>query len=881
MAFDREKRGLFQRKLEKPQVKKHTPLKSEGTTGSFSIRNVAGGVFLFFKGIGEWFKLFNSRNHMIPDADNVYDIGSEDKRWRKIWTGTRSLHIGDVTIGATGTGTDASLTFKAKGSTDETVVGATTIKASTIETPDEVNNIVITAEQNITLRPDNNANDTSSPPTASNVYIQEYDGSSAYVTKLTLRDDGTVNWAGTSNLQVANSNIVEIASTGLKMASGKTISTDGALLHLSGADSVTIGIDDNSSDTDAEFKIITNFSTTPQTLVKVDETGTMTLLGDLVLDDGGHIKEAGGTAAITINGDGHITKIGQDVPSDGEVLTWDGGTSRVAWSAISSTVAFTTTGRLTVDRPSVANSAMNTDGMQLHVDAMTNQDNATSGSGTNAAFYFNKIEGSTLSAGNSSVTTTTAATLFIDGAVTTGTNQTITNSYALLVDGETLIDRDTSGDGAENATGLHVDFDRAVATSGTAAHNDIGIDLDVNSASEGTSTVKGMDIDVVGATSGTHTATGIDMTVSGADTNIGLNLRTVGTHLKLLYDADNYTTFAVGSDGDLTIATIDNGMATVGNITLDADGAVILDPTNGITKFYKAGDTDDLCTLTVAANGATTIATADSDGVAGHLTLDIDGDITLDADGGDITFSDAGTDVVAFDLANKRHLLKYDSGNFFRTTVAADGATTLETVDSDGEAGHLTFDADGSIILDAADGNFVAKNNGTEFSAANSSYAGMILGYTDIGLNEAHATYDLTASYESPTDEFCVTFIVPPSENVLIEVQIQHHFGSSGVGDLYAGLSTTNKTSGYTQVADYHEFVVNDAQGRNALDTIHLSWTLAAATLPLIGSSETIWVAFKVASTTGTPKLQWGGNSGDRYPNFIMKATALPATIST
>ena len=52
MAFDREKRGLFQRKLEKPQVKKHTPLKSEGTTGSFSKRNVARGVFLFFKGIG-------------------------------------------------------------------------------------------------------------------------------------------------------------------------------------------------------------------------------------------------------------------------------------------------------------------------------------------------------------------------------------------------------------------------------------------------------------------------------------------------------------------------------------------------------------------------------------------------------------------------------------------------------------------------------------------------------------------------------------------------------------------------------------------------------------------------------------------------------------
>ena len=286
-----------------------------------------------------------------------------------------------------------------------------------------------------------------------------------------------------------------------------------------------------------------------------------------------------------------------------------------------------------------------------------------------------------------------------------------------------IIDKDTSGDSAEDAKGLSIDFDRTVAGSGTAAHNDIGIDLNINSASLGTSTVKGIDVAVVGATSGTHTATGIDMTVSGADTNIGLNLRTHGTHLKLLYDVDNYTTFAVGSDGDLTIATIDNGMATVGNITLDADGAVILDPTNGITKFYKAGDTDDLCTLTVAANGATTIATADSDGVAGHLTLDIDGDITLDADGGDITFSDAGTDVVAFDLANKRHLLKYDSGNFFRTTVAADGATTLETVDSDGEAGHLTLDVDGDIILDADGGNITLQDGGSTYTPSASSDA--------------------------------------------------------------------------------------------------------------------------------------------------------------
>jgi len=57
----------------------------------------------------------------------------------------------------------------------------------------------------------------------------------------------------------------------------------------------------------------------------------LTVTGDIILDDGGSIKEAGGTAAITIDGSGHVTKIGQDSPSSDEVLTWDG--SKAVWSA--------------------------------------------------------------------------------------------------------------------------------------------------------------------------------------------------------------------------------------------------------------------------------------------------------------------------------------------------------------------------------------------------------------------------------------------------------------------------------------------------------------------------------------------------------------------
>jgi len=109
------------------------------------------------------------------------------------------------------------------------------------------------------------------------------------------------------------------------------------------------------------------------------------------------------------------------------------------------------------------------------------------------------------------------------------------------------------------------------------------------------------------------------------------------------------------------------------------------------------------------------------------------------------------------------------------------------------------------------------------------NFDGRILGYTDIGLNETHQTLALTiitSGYIIPTDEFSVAFVIPPSGNVLIEFQIQYSFGSSGVGTLHAGLSTTNKTTTYTQLADFHEKVFDDTGTRNGTTTVNGSWTL-------------------------------------------------------
>ena len=326
--------------------------------------------------------------------------------------------------------------------------------------------------------------------------------------------------------------------------------------------------------------------------------------------------------------------------------------------------------------------------------------------------------------------------------------------------------------------------------------------------------------------------------------------------------------------------------STVGQTTLSIGDTtnvnqVYFDLQNGEYWFKSVADTGDYFKIDVNGNGETTLLTVDDDGITAHLTLDIDGDITLDADTGNIYFKDGGTLLCSIDSgaanAFKIHA-SLDSGDLFSITTAVHGATTIATTDDDATAAHLTIDPDGSLILDPADGKFIAKKAGTEFSAADSAYAGMILGYTCIGLNESHTTLNLTTSYVVPTDEFSVEFTAPPSGNVEVQVQIQHHFGSSGVGDLYAGLSTANATSGYSALASHHEFLVNDGQGRNAVDTVQILWTITGLTA---GTDYEYWVGFKAISATGTPKIQWGGSSSGRYADFIMKAAALPATITT
>ena len=296
--------------------------------------------------------------------------------------------------------------------------------------------------------------------------------------------------------------------------------------------------------------------------------------------------------------------------------------------------------------------------------------------------------------------------------------------------------------------------------------------------------------------------------------------------------------------------------------TLNVNGSAVQTGTEvGATQLNELSDV-------TYSSGDLTIDSLDTI-IVGALLIDSSNDITLDAAGNQIWIANAGTTFGQFDTTAAQKL-KIIGTTDYNVELHTQGGGDIYLQSSD----NIRIDAVDSVIFDS-DGTYIMNKDGTEFSAANSAYAGMILGYTDIGLDEADATYNLTTSYAVPTSEFSVTFVAPPSGKVEIYIQVQFNAGSAGQGDLYAGLSD-NAT--YNAVEDFHEVELIDQSGRFGLETVVHSWTLEGLTA---GTSYERWVGFKSTSTSGTPTINYGSNATGEYPDFIMKATALPETITT
>jgi hypothetical protein len=106
-------------------------------------------------------------------------------------------------------------------------------------------------------------------------------------------------------------------------------------------------------------------------------------------------------------------------------------------------------------------------------------------------------------------------------------------------------------------------------------------------------------------------------------------------------------------------------------------------------KCESSANYHDFFGISTTTNGATTISTVEQGGgETAHLTFDIDGDVTIDADGGNFTLKDNGSTCLDF---------------------VFNGST------------DITLDAPGDIILDADGGNIFIEDGGASIGALNNN----------------------------------------------------------------------------------------------------------------------------------------------------------------
>ena len=654
--FSRTDRQLHHFSASSTQIKEGMPTVHEGNEGDLTLRHVRGkGVYIFAKFRNRWYsrQLFSGqgRNTGVGEtglqnpADANLMMGYNDNTGE--YTGVdigdigfgspgklESVRIGDATLSTSGTGTLAKLTVTPKGGA--TITLSDRVKITDNESTTENNLITFVADAS----------------TATGYHGLEMDGDFHY-----------------------NPNTGLVTATGFKGAlTGNASGSSGSCTGNSATAtlSTTVTVTDSSANTN--FPIVLH----DESNALLDDTGSFTYnpstgtlsaaniiaTGDITLDDGGSLKEAGGTAAITFDGSGHVTKIGQDSPSNGQVLTWDtsGSPNKAVWSAapvdatgtpVDSQIAVWT------DADTLEGTAALTfDGSTLQVtqtgDAALKiiADSDNDGEGDNPLIELSQDDASI------------KGFIGFEGEAGTLYTGSIKNSLFIQATSSSSFPEFQN---IQFVTGGHL-------TSNGTARMTIYADEDGDTASGGT------------ATKYTHIAMNAP-TVTAEETSVTTTNAT-NLYINAAPSASTNQTFT-----NAYALWVDAGESRF-------DGGVKL-----------AYDDTHHCVLSAAANGVTTIATTDHGGNAANLNLDIDGAIIIDAATGTISLKDNGstyTPSASSDVANKGYVdttqywihragINYNlSGGTF-AVIPLEGSTRPTTNFLVGETTTMIMPFDGSL----------------------------------------------------------------------------------------------------------------------------------------------------------------------------------------
>jgi len=470
--------------------------------------------------------------------------------------------------------------------------------------------------------------------------------------------------------------------------------------QIGGTDEFTIGVDDSDSDI---LKIDTGGTVGGATKLSIDTSGNVIISGGLTMGSTSFVNSSGViqvAAQTSITSLGTLTGLGLD------------GNKNIGPG----------------------------DGSMIHLDTSTLTDNSTSSSGTAALFSSVRFEGPTLAASNSSVTTTAAATLYIDNAPSAGTNQTLSNAYALFVDaGNTRLDGDLVVGGDLTISGdditMGTNTSGAVLVADGTNYNPVVISGDIAIATNGAATIA--DTAVEGDMLNDNVISGQSEISSVADDDVLLAIDTSGGGLKKIARSTLVAGLATSSaisnvaddstpqlGGDLDVNSNDIVSTSNGNISLlpNGSGKVIADGNGSSGGISLSDGVIDIRTGTGSvakvlfycessnAHAQTLQAQPHSASVTNTLTLPAGSSSTL--------VSLVSTDT----LTNKTLTSPVINTGTFGTSIlpsSADG-TTLGSASKEfsdlflADGGQILFGNDQEITLThVADDGLVLKHVGT------------------------------------------------------------------------------------------------------------------------------------------------------------------------
>jgi hypothetical protein len=286
--------------------------------------------------------------------------------------------------------------------------------------------------------------------------------------------------------------------------------------------------------------------------------------------------------------------------------------------------------------------------------------------------------------------------VYLDGA---GSGAAVVDAFASLnvVDLKVQDDLTVTDDLTVNGD---IDLEGAIDVNGTANLDVVDIDGAVDMASTlGVSgvvtanagvvvdniTIDGQEIDVSSGDLTLDVAGDITLDADGGDFRFKDAGTTIATYSNV--SGSWYITSNV-SDGDIVFQGNDGG-STISALTLDMSSA-------GAATFNDAVKLGDSSVLSLGAGSDIEIYSGGTHGTIGaqngNLTLDVAGDLILDADGGDIWIEDAGTTIGQISNSSTDFVIKSSASDRDLLLKGNDGGSTITALTLDmSDAGSAYF----------------------------------------------------------------------------------------------------------------------------------------------------------------------------------------------